>query len=55
MQDTIFNNEEAWEGFGSSSFGDVQALLKALEAQEGITDVADLVDVGALQPQSLEG
>lgn len=48
-------HNEAWEGFGSSQLGDVQALLKALEAQEGVTDVANLIDVGALQPQSLEG
>lgn len=33
----------------------MQSLLKALEAQEGVTDIANLQSVGALQPQSLEG
>jgi hypothetical protein len=48
------NHNEAWEGFGSASMEDVQSLLKALSAQEGITDVANLKGLGALQPQSLE-
>jgi len=51
----ITNQKEYWEGFGQSSAEDVQNLLKALQAQEGITDVANLIGVGALQPQSLEG
>lgn len=49
------NHEDAYAGYGSSQASDLQVLLKALEAQEGITDVANLTSVGALQPQSLEG
>jgi hypothetical protein len=41
-------------GFGESSREEVDTLLKALEAQEGVSDIADLKDGGALQPQSLE-
>lgn len=48
-------SEDAWSGYGSSAMSDVQDLLKALEAQEGITDIANLTSIGALQPQSLEG
>lgn len=36
---------------GAQGFGD---LVKALEAQEGVTDYATLTGGGALQPQSLE-
>lgn len=49
------NHEDAYSGYGSGSDSDVQVLLKALEAQEGITDISTLTSVGALQPQSLEG
>jgi len=51
MYDSI-DNENAWSGAGQSSLSDVQELLKALEAQEGVTDIANLTSVGALQPQS---
>lgn len=34
---------------------DVASLLKAMQAQQSITDIAQLQSVGALQPQSLEG
>lgn len=47
-------SDDAWSGYGSSSQSDVQDLLKSLEAQEGITDIATLTSIGALQPQSLE-
>jgi hypothetical protein len=50
-----FNHADAWTGYGSSTQSDVQDLMKSLQAQEGITDVATLTSVGALQPQSLEG
>ncbi len=50
-----FQHEDAYAGFGSSGVDDLQVLLKALEAQEGVTDVSTLTGVGALQPQSLEG
>lgn len=55
MQDFNFNHDDAYAGYGSAGANDVQVLLKALEAQEGVTDIANLVSVGALQPQSLEG
>lgn len=54
MSDLMIN-DEAYAGYGSSSQSDVMDLIKALEAQQGITDVANLTSVGALQPQSLEG
>lgn len=47
-------NSESWEGFGAAGDGEIQTLMKALEAQQGVTDVANLTGVGALQPQSLE-
>lgn len=43
-----------YQGPGIGLFGDVAAVLKALEAQSGITDVAQLRDLGSLQIQSLE-
>lgn len=51
----LFNSDDAYAGFGSAGLSDVQVLIKALQAQEGITDIAQLQSVGALQPQSLEG
>lgn len=48
-------SDDAWSGAGSSNLSDVQELIKALEAQEGVTDIANLTSIGALQPQSLEG
>ena len=42
------------ETYGNGSFEEVTDLMKALTAQEGITDIANLVQGGALQPQSLE-
>jgi hypothetical protein len=47
--------QDMWSGYGSSPQAEVQDLLKALEAQQGITDISQLQSVGALQPQSLEG
>jgi len=38
----------------AESFEEIQALLKAMEASEGVTDVSQLTGAGALQPQSLE-
>lgn len=55
MFENNFFHEDAYEGYGASSSEDVRVLLKALEAQEGVTDIANLTSVGALQPQSLEG
>lgn len=54
MSDEMINSE-AWEGYGSAGDAEIQVLMKALEAQQGVTDVANLTSVGALQPQSLEG
>lgn len=51
----VFNNPDAYNGYGESNQNDVMDLIKALEAQQGVTDIANLVNVGALQPQSLEG
>ena len=54
--EAAFNiHPEAWNGVGSAGSGDIALLQKALEAQQGITDIANLQSVGALQPQSLEG
>lgn len=54
--EAAFNiHPEAWNGVGSAGSGDIASLQKALEAQQGITDIANLQSVGALQPQSLEG
>lgn len=53
----LFGSDGYYEGYGQYGEGtgaEVQGLIKALEAQEGITDIANLVDGGALQPQSLE-
>jgi len=51
----IFNNhEDAFSGYGESSQKEVQDLIKALQAQEGVTDIANLKQGGALQPQNLE-
>lgn len=49
------NHEDAYAGYGAGNDNDIQVLLKALEAQQGVTDISTLVGVGALQPQSLEG
>ena len=51
----IGSESSLFEGFGDTSIGEVEELNKALQAQEGITDIADLQGGGALQPQSLEG
>lgn len=52
--DNIFNHKDAFEGFGEGQAQDVNNLMKALQAQEGVTDIANLTGGGALQPQSLE-
>lgn len=46
--------EDFWEGYGQGSVEEAEGLVKALQAQEGITDIANLQGGGALQPQSLE-
>ena len=50
-----FQSPDLYDGAGSATHEEVALLVKALEAQEGITDIAQLKDVGALTPQSLEG
>lgn len=47
--------DEAYNGHGVHGGEEVQQLVKALQAQENTTDIANLQDVGALQVQSLEG
>jgi len=54
MSDLI-NQNEIFEGVGIATEEDVRSLLKALEANEGVTDIANLTGGAALQPQSLEG
>jgi hypothetical protein len=44
-----------FSGYGSAELAEVDDINKALEAQEGVTDIANLQGGGALQPQSLEG
>ena len=51
----LMNDPNAYSGYGEASQNDVHDLIKALEAQQGVTDIANLQSVGALQPQSLEG
>jgi len=46
--------EQMFEGYGESSLAEVNDLVKALQAQEGVTDIAALNQGGALQMQSLE-
>ncbi len=43
-----------WHQIGSPGQDEGEYVLKALEAQEGETDVANLTGVGALTPQDLE-
>lgn len=50
----IFDNKDAFDGYGEDSNAEVKDLIKALQAQEGVTDIANLEGGGALQPQSLE-
>jgi hypothetical protein len=52
IMNNIFDNHDT-EHYGESGT-DVKNLIKALQAQEGVTDIADLQDGGALQVQSLE-
>lgn len=52
--DNIITSQDQWEGFGAASAEDVHLLMKALEANETVTDVKDLAGAGALQVQSLE-
>ena len=47
-------NDAAFEGYGEQGLAETADLVKALQAQEGITDIAQLQGGGALQPQSLE-
>jgi hypothetical protein len=53
MGNELFDRE-AWEGVGETPFEEVQNLTKAIQAHEGVTDIADLSGGGALQVQSLE-
>lgn len=48
------NNTDTWSGAGTSRNEELSVLLKALEANPGVTDSAGLTDVSALQPQSLD-
>lgn len=51
--DTMLLRDQ-WEGFGTESQERVADLLKAMVAQEGVTDYASLRGAGSLMPQSLE-
>lgn len=42
-------------GYGSDQDADIATLFKAMQAQQGITDIANLQNTGALQTQSMEG
>jgi hypothetical protein len=42
-------------GYGPYQDPNIVGIMKAMQAQQGITDIAQLQSVGALQPQSLEG
>jgi len=46
--------KDFFEGYGESNAAEVSELVKALQAHEGVTDIANLQDGGALQMQSLE-
>jgi len=48
------NDPNYFEGYGQTTVGETEELIKALQAQEGVTDISKLVGGGALQPQSLE-
>lgn len=49
------NDNELFQSYGEESqYGADNDLVKALQAQEGETDIANLQGGGALQPQSLE-
>lgn len=50
----IPNQAALFEGYGEATLAEANELVKALQAQEGITDIAALQAGGALQPQSLE-
>jgi hypothetical protein len=52
--DNIFDNKDAFDGYGNGTSEEVKDLIKALQAQEGTTDIANLSGGGAIQPQSLE-
>lgn len=46
--------QNMFEGYGQISIEERDELIKAMQAQEGVTDIALLQGGGALQPQSLE-
>ncbi len=47
---------ENYAGFGNfNQDQDLSAIFKAMQAQQGVTDIANLQGTGALQTQSLEG
>jgi len=52
-----FTQQMLYEGLGTdqTTYEELQQLTKALEANEGVTDLANLRGFPALQPQSLEG
>lgn len=54
INNNLFNNKDAFDGYGEGSSSEITDLIKALQAQEGVTDIADLQGGGAIQPQSLE-
>jgi hypothetical protein len=51
---TMMQDPEFAVGFGQTSFDEILQLNKALEANTATTNIADLRQLGALQPQSLE-
>lgn len=46
---------EQWEGWGTDSAESVDRLVKALTAQEGVTDYSTLTGGGALNALGLAG
>lgn len=50
----LLNQASLFEGYGEASLQETNELVKAIQASEGITDIAALTGGGALQVQSLE-
>ncbi len=46
--------KDTYEGFDTTTYGQLRDLTKALEANEGVTDISGMTDFQALQIQSLE-
>ena len=54
---TLFGNssdETVFGGYTSENIEETKSLIKAMQAQEGVTDISQLTGGGAIQPQSLE-